>query len=206
MNTLIDTDNIPSDSVQALAEISPYFKQDLENVLNKVIQGYESVIFGCNITQLESFRFGYLLITSHRLICVKFNSDTKRDAARTGLSLFFGAFTFFAREISEDNVDSKRSTLKIFPGRGSRFPLIAVDYPKFPLTSTEEDSRLFIVHDLKNLVSADIEEIGYTEPRLTRLNVKFEGDKELTVTFYAPHHFEKVENLLSPWLRKKVTG
>jgi len=203
MKTLIDTEDIQSEGQQVLSEISSHFKQDVENVLETDIQSHETVVYGCNITELGSMHFGYLLITSHRLICVKFSSETKRSATRTGVSLLSGVLTSAVREISGANVDSRRPILKVFPSEISRNPLIAVDYPKTPLTSQEDDSRFAIIHDLKDLVSANIEEIGYTEPRLTRLNAKFEGDKKLTVTFYAPHHFEKVKKLLLPWLREK---
>jgi len=204
MKTLIDTDDAQSETQQSLSDISPYFEGDVENTLETVVQGHETVDYGCNITQLGSRQFGYLLITSRRLICVKFGSETKRSTARTRASLLSGALTFVAREISGSNIDAKRPMIKVFPGRTSRNPLFAVDYPKSPLTSQEEASRVVIIQDLKNIVSANFEEIGYREPWLTRLNLKFTGDKELTVTFYAPHHFEKVKKTLSPWLRKKV--
>jgi len=55
-----------------------------------------------------------------------------------------------------------------------------------------------LVYDLNDLVSGNVEEIGYSGPRIFRLNAKFKGVKKMTVTFYAQHQFEKMEKLLSP--------
>jgi len=206
MKTLVDTDEFQSESEQALSEISTYFKQDVEHILNTIIQSHESIVWGCNIAQLASIRFGYLMVTSHRLICVKFDSETEGEAART-VSSFLNPLKTIAKEFTGRNVPHpKRSSIEVYPSGSTREPLIAVNYPSYPLTPKEEESRKQQIFDLDDLVSANVEEIGYSGPRLFRLNATFKKDKKMTVTFYTHHHFEKMEKLLSPWLRKKLTG
>lgn len=206
MKTLIDTDDLPSESEKALVEISPYFKQDVEEVLETVIQGHESIIWGCNITQLTSIRFGYLLMTSNHLICVKFDSETEGNAVSTVASIL-NPLKALSKEVTGLNIPRPtRSFIEVFPSGSTREPLIAVNYPSYPLTHKEEETRKQQIYELDDLVSANVEEIGYSGPRLFRLNTTFKGDKKITVTFYAQHQFEKMEKLLSPWLKKKVPG
>ena len=88
MKTLMDVDsgrllNVkPVAGYTELAEISPYFEQDVMEVIRHVIPINEKIVWGCNITRLgralpllahivllgSDFLFGYLIITDQRLI------------------------------------------------------------------------------------------------------------------------------------------
>lgn len=187
MNTLVDTGDFqtsqaPIAGKSALSSISPHFHHDVAELLDTIIQGDESVIRGCNITRLSRgapFTFGYLIATSQRLVCVHFAAETKRFGLRPN-----------------------RSCLEVWPTRGTRTPALAVDYPTYPLTPEEKASRKVAIHDLENLVSADLVSIGYTEISLMSLTVRFRQGKETTVTFYAPHEAEETYKLLATRLGK----
>ena len=156
LNTLIDTDDFQAEGQQALSEISPYFKQDVETVLNTVIQSHETVVYGCDITQLGGIRFGYLLITSHRLICVKFESETEGEFARIASSMA-NPLKAFLNEFTGRNIPRpKRFCHEVRPSGSTRVPLIAVGSPKYPLTAREEESRNMKIYNLQELVSVNI--------------------------------------------------
>jgi hypothetical protein len=202
MKTLIDTEDgqpsvVPIAGQPALSNVSLHFEQDVVEILDAIIQGDESVIWGCNITQsarIPPFKFGYLIITSQRLICVRFKSELKREAASSALSLLLSPLTFLMKEAVRLNVRPKRPLLS---------PAVpAVNYPSYPLTPDEKASRRVAIHDLENLVSADLASSWYGEIRLVSLTVRFRQGKEMIVTFYTPHEAMEAHKLLAARLGK----
>jgi hypothetical protein len=209
MKTLIDTEDgqpsvVPIAGQPALSSVSPHFEQDVVEILDTIIQGDESVILGCNVTQLSRrapFTFGYLIITSQRLIRAHFESELKRDVASSALSLA-NPLAFLIKEVSGFDLRPKRSCLEVWPTPGTRTPALAVDYPSYPLTPEEKASRRVAIHDLENLVSADLASIGYTEISLMSLTVGFRQGNEMTVTFCDPDQARETYEFLAARLDK----
>lgn len=194
VKTLIDTEDAQSAAKSALSNISQYFHEDVAELLNTVIQGSESVVFGSNITQLARippFRFGYLIITSQRLICVQFNSEVTRDVPSSAFSVLLQPVGFLIKELVGVNVRPKR------PSLGG-----AVLYPGYPLTPREKASRSVVIHDLEDLVSADLASRWYGETHLISLTAKFRQGKDMMVTFYTPHRAQEACKLLTACLAK----
>lgn len=154
MKTLVDVEDGQPSVVSiagqpGLSRISPHFEQDVVELLDTVLQDDESVVWGCNITQIARtppFRFGYLLVTSQRLISVQFESEVTRDAGYTVLSLL-RPFEFLIEEALGQNVRPKRPWIRDSPH------VPAVNDPSYPLTPKELASRRGAVYDLENLVS-----------------------------------------------------
>ena len=81
MKTLMDTEIgellsvTPIAGHATLSEISAYFEQDVIETLKTTARIDESIIWGCDFVKLSQappFIFGYLIITSRQLICVRF--------------------------------------------------------------------------------------------------------------------------------------
>jgi hypothetical protein len=214
VKTLVDIEEAQSSAgpiagQPELSNISPYFAEDVEETLAAIAQGGELVIHGCNATQLTTrapYKFGYLVLTSRRLVCVEFTSDqaelTASRAASRGASLLLNPLKFMAREAVGGDAPPKRSCLQVWPTRSSRTPSLAVDCPQYPLTPTEKASRKVATHELENLVSADVTETGYQEICLMSLAAKFRQGQALTVSFYDPEQAVAICKPLQARLRK----
>ena len=201
MTALIDTETSqPSAGLfagqPALSSISPYFEQDMVEVLNTNMQDPKSIIWGCNITQLTrqpqgkmvrlmagnlmfgdlNLMFGYLMITSQWLICAQFESEFKR-----------------------------RPYLEVWTTANTRTPAFAVDYPRSPLTPEEKASRKVTIYDLEDLVSAQLESIGHTDICLMQLTANFRKGKTLTVSFYTQEEAMKASKPLAARLGKQYS-
>ena len=208
VQTLMDVEDgqpsmAPIPSQRALSSLSPHFKQDAAELLGTVLQDDDSVVWGCNITQISSappFRFGYLLVTSRRLIRVEFESEVTRDAVGAVLKVLQIPFTDFvewawaAAEALRHNERPKRGWA------GGSSPVPAVSYPNYPLTPNELASRTEAVYDLESLVSADLESALFGDTHVVSLTARFHQDRKATCTFYTLHEALQVHELLAPWL------
>lgn len=202
MKTLVDMEDgqpsvVPIAGHRELSSISPHFEQDVEEILDTALRDDESVVWGCNITQIATtppFRFGYLLLTSQRLICVQFESEVTRDALYTVLTvlqLLLRPLRFSMKEIGVLNVRPSR------PWIGGSPTVPAVNYPSYPPTPAEKASRSVAVHELEDLVSADLTNNWYGQTLVTNLTAKFQGDRKATFAFYAPHQAQEAHRLLA---------
>ena len=187
-----------------LSRISPHFYEDVAELFDTQIQGEESVIRGCNITQPSTgapFKFGYLIVTSQRLIEVQFESELKRKVAESALSLG-DPLASMAREAYGANMQPMRPYLEIWPSRSTRTPALAVDNPRHPPSPPQRSSRQVTVYQLKDLASVQLESIGYTGTFVMNLTANFRQGKKMTVAFYAPDEAEEIGRLLTARLGK----
>jgi hypothetical protein len=199
MKTLVDMEDgqpcvVPIAGHRVLSSISPHFEQDVGEILDTALRDDESVVWGCNITQIATtppFRFGYLLLTSQRLICVQFESEVTRDTVDNGLQLLLNPLRFLMKEIGGLNVRPRRPCL------GGSPTVPAVNYPSYPLTPDEKASRSAAAHELEDLVSADLTNNWYGQTLVTNLTAKFQGDRQAAFAFYAPHQAQEAHRLLA---------
>ena len=193
VNTLVDTE--APQKLDVMRNISRPYHEDVAELVGTIIQSGESVIRGYDITQIiggEAFAFGYLVITSQRLIRVQFESETKRRAS-SWLAAAGNPLSFLVKEAVGVNVRPERPLIGGVP---------AVNRPSYPLTPKEKASRKMAIHDLENLVSADLASSWYGEIVVTNLTMRFRQGEEMTVTFYAPHEAEETHKLLAARLGK----
>jgi hypothetical protein len=181
LKSLIDTETSESSTGSfagqpALSSISPYFEEDVAEVLRTSMQYDRSIIGGCNVTQptrkpqkpkgimgrtmgllvmADNLMFGYLITTSQSLICVQFESRF-----------------------------NSRPCLEIWTTAYANTPAFAVDCPRSPLTPEEKASRKVTIYDLDDLVSAHLESIGHADISLMQLTASFRKGKMLAVSFY----------------------
>jgi len=95
------------------------------------------------------------------------------------------------KEIGSLNVHPKR----LWIGGSPTVP--AVNHPSYPLTPGERASRSVAVHELEDLVSADLTNKWYGETLVTNLTAKFQRDRNVTFAFYAPHEAQEAHRLLA---------
>jgi len=194
MKTLIDTDELKASSIAgkvSLSNISSFFEQEVLEILKTVKDGFEDVIWGCNITQVTDkapFRFGFLIITSLRFVSAYFESDI--DIAHgVPLRAYF--------ELS-DLVRGAAFKSVLGPVLGAFAPkLLAVDSPQYPLSPKEKSSQVILDYKLTDLTSAVLSQKWYGEILLPDLNTKFQQGNELVLTFNLPADAEKAHNLLT---------
>ena len=204
VKTLMDVEDgqpsvAPSAGERPLSCLSPHFEEDVAELLDTVLQDDESVVWRCNITQISSappFRFGYLLVTSRRLICVEFESEVAVRGGELLGCLLEGLLSLF---LETDLHRSRQGLLR--PERPWMSPVPAVNYPSYPLTPNELASRRGSVYDLESLVSADLRYAWFGHRLIVSLTAGFHQDRKATITFYAPHEARQVHKLLAAWLK-----
>ena len=202
MNTLIDLEDssishAENSTQTGLAGISSAFHQDVANLLVNIDQAYETVDWGCDVTQISKlapYIFGYLLITSRRMIYVYFAADLVRHGTQSVKSMLIDPLAYLIKETMD---------IYIYPKRPYRlFGLeLCVAHPYTPLSHQEIASRKEVSYQLKDLASVSY---GYTntEPVMVNQTARFLPEGEIQVTFFAPHQAQKGRDLLAPWLPK----
>lgn len=202
LKTLTDTDSgrllsvTPIAGHTTLSEISVYFEQDVLETLRTTVGTGESIIWGCNwfgLSDAPPFFFGYLIVTSRQLVCVRFASDTKKAKASSAIRLLLNPINSLMRELAGVYGESTHP----WTAMGARFP-----YPSNPLTPTEKNSRQVMVSDLGALTSAGLINSWYGESLINSLVFRFDKSGESAITFYSPYQAEKTYQALSARLDK----
>lgn len=198
MKTLVDTESHhindgPLVYFPELSNISTFLHEDVAEFLDITRQRDESIIRGANITQPSGgapFRFGYVILTSQRFICVLFESELKRDKIDTidrvlePLSIIFGIHAFFYHPPWLP----KRAYRVMSSSPTSRSGVVVLESLSAPLTPKEEASRVVIIHKLKDLVSVNLRWVG----GLLSLKMELRWSRDLTVSFYSPHEAKDI--------------
>lgn len=190
LKTLVDLDsgkflNVkPIAGYTELADISPYFEEDVEDIIRRTISFGERIVWGCNIAHLaqaggispllpgimvvsgKALLFGYAIITDQRLITVYFTSDPER------------------------------SRLEVWTSHNSLKPIFAVGQPGFELSSKEKLSRQVTSHPFSDLASIRMESKGIKDISLASLIIGLKQGQESSITFYGIHDAEKVREIL----------
>jgi hypothetical protein len=138
MNTIVDMGDIQSQVAVAgkgaLASVSPFFQDDLTELIKNNTRSSESIVKGCDIckpSEIPPFRFGYLIITSQQLICVCFDSDMKADL----LNIVLPKRPWLKRTLLGDLIEGTSSDAIL---RRDAFGFRFVNRPSYPLTETEK--------------------------------------------------------------------
>jgi len=199
IKTLIDTDELQGNSVAGkgvLSNIPPYLSEEVAEIIKTVKEGYEDILLGSNITQVAGkapFRFGFLILTTQRLVCEYFESDidvAHRVPSRTYHDL-------------SDQAKGAALHIMVGPVLGMFAPkLIAVDNPSYALSQKEKSSRVITDYKLKDLVKADLSKKWYGEILLADLDTKFQQGDQMTFTFSLPDDADKTYKILSTRLKK----
>jgi len=163
-----------------LANISPYFAEEVDAVLETAGENRRDVLFGANVKPLSRksyFWFGFLIITSQRLLCVQFQSEPKRDIGTTFFSRLLKDVPFFLvrDEFHSQDLTSKRE----------------LGYPTYPLTPKEKATRRTLILDLYDLAAVD-----FGGPNCMTMSANFRKDKELHVIFLMPHEAQQAQRIL----------
>jgi hypothetical protein len=183
-----------------LANISPYFAEEVDAVLEAAGENRRDVLFGANVAPLSKksyFWFGFLIITSQRLLCVQFQSETKRDIGATFFSLRKDVPFFLVDQLHSLNLTPKRASFQ--------YPIAIVNFPTYSLMPNEISSRRTTILDLYNLVSIGFETFWVPLPplcpetELTKMTAKFQKDKELRVIFYMSHEAQQAQRILKSY-------
>jgi ribosomal protein S27AE len=206
VKTLMDVEDgqpsmAPIAGERALSSLSPHFEQDVAELLDTALQDDESVVWGCNITQISRtppFRLGYLLVTSQRLICVEFESEVEGRGVQLGCLLeVLQVLLSLPKEVGLEDGHKVQVRPKR-PWIGATVP--AVNCPSYPLTPKELASRRGAVYDLESLVSAHLESAWFGDMFFVSLTAGFHQDRKATFTSYAPHEAQELHKLLAAWL------
>lgn len=185
VNTLVNSENIQSKQLElayqrTLGNVSPYFQNDILNNIFESLQADEKIIRGFDICLPSSstpFWFGYMVVTSQRLISVYFQADTH-------FSLLEGNTP--QRSFTRFGTRSDGETL--------------IDRLDAPLTSKEKNSRDAIILSLGDLSSIElIQDVV--------LNTKFRKHDGMSlvpysIRFYFNDEAYEIYNLLEKFLRK----
>jgi hypothetical protein len=155
-----------------LLHISPAFQKEIKNIL-KALPDDETSRWGCNITSLSAqapFKFGFLIITTHRLILTYFESDLDYSGFPERSNLAFLPPT----TIDQENI------------KGSVPLLWALDAPQTTLTRSELDSKSVISYMIKNLSTANLIHYWFGNSALTGMVLKFNQTDDVTPAFLIP--------------------
>lgn len=179
-----------------LTNTSPYFEQDLTDILKTVKTGFEEVVWGNNFTQVAEkppYNFGFFIITSWRLICVYFTAEINIDLPkRTYLDL---GESSRAKSVGANIIWLLFGWLIALIAKRLQHKL-AVNYPTTELTQKEKISRTMAVYDLKNLVSKDLLSTWYGDVQLKSVVARFLPKDEVTLTFIDTDMAEKAYALI----------
>ena len=225
MKTLVEVDKTnPSSSTYTSRPVSinlsPYFEQDFAE-LQKTIRGYEMVVQACNITQLTKkapyrlgnpFRFGYLVLTSQRLIWVIFESEPRSKlkyhlyALIAGIAL--GLLLMFTDGFMAGLAYGILFTLglQLFPLRMAQMPpqrpyiehfgFFAVDQITSALSTEEKLSRKVISFDVKEVAAAALSSSGTEDNSIMSLIVNFSSDDRAIIDFFMPNEAMEIQKAL----------
>ena len=168
-----------------LLNISPYFEQELAEILNTTVkQGFEDIIWGNNFAEISDqppYRFGFFIITSLRLICVYFESDMNNGKpVRPFLNL--------GTEVRSQSLGASLDWLMVGPVhaaalRSLQGQKIIVNYPTTTLTAKEKASRVVKTFDNSKLAVKDLMSGWYGEIHLKSVVAKFQPDDQVALTF-----------------------
>ena len=198
MKTLVDAESHqtyggPLEYFPQLSNISTYFHEDVAELLDTTRRRDESIIHGANITQLSTgapFRFGYVILTSQRFICVLFECELKRDKIDSidrvlePISLILGIDATF----KSPPWLPKRAYREWGSSPTSISQVVVLESLSAPLTPKEEASRIVIIHKLKDVVSENLKWVG----GLSSLTIELRWSRDLTVSFYSPHEAKDI--------------
>lgn len=185
VNTLVETENIQTKQLElayqhTLGNISPYFKNDILNNFFESLQTDEKILRGFDIClpcSSAPFWFGYMVVTSQRLISVYFKADTH-------FSLLEGNIP--QRSFTHSGTRSDGETL--------------IDRLDSPLTAKEKDSRDAIILSLGDLSSIELVQDMV-------LHTKFRKSDGISlvpylIKFYFNDEAYEIYNLLKKFLKK----
>jgi hypothetical protein len=200
MSSLVDTAflqsiDLTSEGGQSLSNVSPYFLQDFQEYKDSIIQVDEVIVRGFNVTQIARMsphKFGYIIITSERLIVVYFVAIPDEGSA-----LPVSPILSVSLPKLNTNKRPNRPCLKIRLTARSMRHMLALDYPKEPLTEDEKVSRKIDSYYLNDLTSVRIESVGTGETMLPNLILKNKKGQEIILVFYMPHEAESAYKLIS---------
>jgi ribosomal protein S27AE len=200
INTIVNINGLQNSQIAIagkglLSSVSPYFQEDLTYLLYNTIKENESIAKGCDICKpsiLPPFKFGYLIITSQQLICVRFKSDTELYLRRG----WFPKRPWLRRYLGEFVEGLEEDPL----GAGLWAKFCFVDRPSSELTSTEKSSRELVLFPLDKLYSTELVDDLF-------LNLKFNRDdgtlNEFSLTFYFNDEAFEIQRLLGTHLKQK---
>jgi hypothetical protein len=166
----------------------------LTELIKNHTRSSETLAKGCDVCKpsvLPPYKFGYFIITSQQLICVCFNSDTKRTLIggvlpqRSWLKRYLGAFI----EGGSAGVGAKTITDFCFVNR-----------PTYPLTQPEKSSRELAAFPLDTLYSTEL-----TEDVFLKLKFRHSDNillDEFSVVFYFNDEAYAMHSLLAERLKK----
>jgi hypothetical protein len=134
---------------------------------------------------------------------VRFKTEVqRRGVASSAYSAAVNPLGFMVEEAAGSKLHPGRPCLEIWPTRMTRTPARAVNCPQDPLTPREKASRQVAIHDLEDLVSGNLESIGYSDVSLMSLTATFRRSKEVKVAFYTPEEAREICKLLAARLGK----
>ena len=165
---------------QVLSEISEFFHADYQLIADTVLQGHEQIIWAGNHSYGRSpvgehggmERFGYLLVTSYRIVLVSFPEE-------------YGWFRRGGRE---------RIYLE-----GSHIEEFAYGAPSRPLTEYEINGRSVSEALLRNIVSVERKDYQAKQrvaPKFVRLVVQFLPDRSWTFLLHDPGEGQELYDIL----------
>lgn len=195
MNTIVESGGQSSQIAIAgkgvLSSVSPFFQDDLTELIKNNTRSSESIIKGCDICQpsaLPPFKFGYLIITSHQLLCVCFNSDIKPDLIQGVLP----KRTWLRRELG--NFTQGGSVKSLIPHLvDHRF----VNRPDYGLTPSEKSSREIKSYSLDTLYSSELTNDVF-------LNIKFRNSDGTLAKFSVAFYFNDEADTIYKFFTEKI--
>lgn len=201
MKTLADMESHqtyggPLEYFPQLSNISTYFHEDVAELLDTTRRRDESIVLGANITQPSTgapFRFGYVILTSQRFICVLFECELKKgkidsiDRILGPLCIILGINATYAPDYSP-TWRLKRAYREWGSSPTSISQIVVLESLSAPLTPKEEASRIVIIHKLKDVVSENLKWAG----GLSSLTIELRWSRDLTVSFYSPHEAKDI--------------
>jgi hypothetical protein len=232
MKTLVEVDktNLSSSTYKskpASINLSEYFAQDFSD-LQKTIRGYETVVQACNITQLTKkapfrlgnpFRFGYLVLTSQRLIWVIFESEPRSKLKYHLYALIPGVALGILFMVTDGFVAGLAYgllftlALQFFPLRMAQMPpqrpyiehfgFFAVDQITSPLSTKEKSSRKVISFDLRKIAAATLSSSGTENNSITSLIVDFADGGRAIIDFFMPNEAMEIQTALADQIESK---
>ncbi len=190
-----------------LARVSPFFRDDMSKLLETTIQSHETIVWAGNISQLQRrehpFPFGYMLLTSHRVIMVLFDSEYESSSLFLFLlGLVIWPLFFFLSDRSRRSMIEIEITPDTDPG-GTH----AIDRPSFPLTNKESASRRVFEYSLEHIAAVQRQDLLSKDHAraLVHLRMSFFPDQRLWSLFYDPQDAKEVYEILMANLLKQKT-
>lgn len=201
----------------SLSNISSFLQVDVEEILIPINRDHESIIRGANITQVSKIstpKFGFLILTSLRLILVYFTSDTIRIKSYIGGVLEMGVIGGSIAEALGTNEVPKHGL--IYAGSFG----YASDCPKQPLTRKEKFSREVKIYQIEDLSSIKLHWMGNlisitararraisdkskdSSSAIKAVDLIFGEDDVITISFIMPHEGREIYKSLKELVDK----